>query len=44
MFAKIGSIVKATVPVPVCVEFQFRRELGSEISRGNVAAKYMTQV
>jgi hypothetical protein len=28
----------------VRVEFQFRQELGSEISRCNVAARYMTQV
>ena len=29
---------------PVCVEFQFRRQLGSEISLCNVAARNMTQV
>ena len=29
---------------PVCVEFQFRRQLGSEISPCNVAARNMTQV
>jgi len=29
---------------PVCVEFQFRRQLGSEISRCNVGAKNMNQV
>jgi hypothetical protein len=29
---------------PVRVEFQFRQELGSEISRCNVAAMHMTQV
>ena len=28
----------------VCVEFQFRRQLGSEISLCNVAARNMTQV
>lgn len=30
--------------LPVRIEFQFRRQLESEISRCNVAAKYMTQV
>jgi hypothetical protein len=28
----------------VCVEFQFRRQLGSEISRCNAAARNMSQV
>jgi hypothetical protein len=34
----------ALVPEAVRVEFQFRQELGSEISRCNVSATYMTEV
>jgi hypothetical protein len=40
----LGQKSNCTVLTPVCVEFQFRRQLGSEISLCNVAARNMTQV
>ena len=38
------AMMNRRAPQPVCGEFQFRRRLGSEISRGNGVARYRTQV
>jgi hypothetical protein len=42
--SKTSSDVRGHRIPRVCVEFQFRRQLGSEISRCNVASRYMIQV
>ena len=45
MLARFGERIRPQLrKLPVCVEFQFRRQLGSEISLCNVAARNMTQV